>query len=277
MTLTLGSGPFGPNTTGRFNFRREGPAHVLYWEDWPRRMRAVVAGETVLDSRRGKALHETGLLPVHYFPIEDLCQELLEPSDHRTTCPFKGEASYWSVRAGGTFVENAVWSYPDPIDGAPPLAGYAALYFDRMDSWFEEDQEVYAHPRDPYHRVDVRAASRHVVVRHGDAVVAESERPQLLFETGLPVRYYLPAGDVRTALLKKSDTVSQCPYKGEGQHWHLAADGAEGEDGADSSEISDVAWSLPRALPEAVEADGHFCFYPDKVTVEVDGERVGPE
>ncbi len=265
MTLTLGRGPFGPQSTGQFNFERVGPAHALYWEDWPRRIRAELGGETVVDSRRGKLLHETGLLPVQYFPLDDVRTDLLDATDHTTHCPFKGDASYWTVRAGDQVAENAVWGYPKPLEGAPDLIGYAAVYYDRMDAWYEEDERIYAHPRDPYHRVDVLAGSYHVVVRAAGEVVAETDHPKLLFETGLPVRWYLPPGDVRTELLERSDTVSACPYKGDGQHWHLAAAGER---------VTDAAWSLPRPLPEGTPAGDHYCFYPDKVTLEVDGEQV---
>lgn len=115
--------------------------------------------------------------------------------------------------------------------------------------------------RDPYHRVDVRASSRHVVVRHRAQVIADSRRPKLLFETGVPIRYYLPFADVRSDLLLLSNTVSECPYKGDGQHWHLVH-GTE--------RVGNAAWSLPHPLPEGLAAAEHVCFYPDKVDVQVD-------
>ncbi len=135
MTLTLGTGPFGPASAGQFNFERRGPAHVLYWEDWPARMRGVLGDTVVVDSRRTKVLHETGLLPVHYFREADVRIEHLRATDHTTQCPFKGDASYWLVSAGGKELDNAVWSYPKPLEGAPPLAGYLAFSFDRLDHW----------------------------------------------------------------------------------------------------------------------------------------------
>ena len=143
-------------------------------------MRVVLGGETVADSRRAKLLHEAGLLPVYYFPIEDVRMELLKESDHTTHCPFKGDASYWSVRAGDRVAENAVWGYPEPIDSAPPIAGYLAFYWRMMDHWYEEDEEVFVHPRDPYHRVDVLESSRHVKISVNGEVVAETERPKIL-------------------------------------------------------------------------------------------------
>ena len=137
MALTKETGPFGERRGGTFNFDTSVlKAHTLYFEDCPKRVRAVFNGETVADSRRVKLLHETGHLPVYYFPEEDLRHDLLEPSDHTTHCPFKGDASYWSVRVGDRVAENAVWSYPEPLESAPPLAGYAAFYWDKMDVSF---------------------------------------------------------------------------------------------------------------------------------------------
>jgi uncharacterized protein (DUF427 family) len=165
MTLTIGTGPFGDQGEKTFNFEVHAPGdHVLYFEDSPRRVRAMLGGETVADSRRAKLMHETGHLPIYYFPEEDVRMDLLEATDHTTHCPFKGDASYWSVRVGENVAENAVWGYPEPIDSAPPLAGYVAFYFRKMDAWFEEDEQIFVHPRDPYHRVDVLESSRHVRV-----------------------------------------------------------------------------------------------------------------
>ncbi len=265
MALTLGTGPFGPQHAGHFNGHWDGPAHTLYWEDFQPRLRAVLAGETVLDSTRAKMLHETGHLATLYVPREDVRSDLLEPTQHHTRCPFKGEASYWSLHSGDRVVDNAVWAYAEPLEEAAWLQGYVAVYPDAIDEWYVEDERVYAHVKDPYHRVDVHPSSRHVVVRHGGQVVAESTQPLLLFETSLPVRYYLPPADVDADLLERSETVSDCPYKGAGQHWHLKLG---------DTTVEDAAWSLPDPLPEGLRAKDHVCFYPDKVDVEVDGQRL---
>lgn len=119
--------------------------------------------------------------------------------------------------------------------------------------------------RDPYHRVDVLASHRHVLVEHAGTIVADTTRPKMLFETGLPPRYYIPWADVRFGLLELSQTVSECPYKGDGQHWHLRTAGAH---------VADAAWSLPHPLPEGIPAAEHVSFYPDPVTVTVDGQRL---
>jgi uncharacterized protein (DUF427 family) len=264
MSLTFGNGPFGPNGGGgEFSFGPL-PPHILYWEDWPRRMRALFAGETILDSRHVKLLHETEKLPAHYVPFEDLRRDLLVPSADPGAAPDQ-QGKRWSVRVGDQLAEGCVTSPPTRPDGAEILPGYVTVAFGAMDRWFEEDDPIYADPRDPYHRVDVRSSSRHVVVRHAGQVVAETSRPKLLFETSNPIRYYLPAADVRLDLLVKSETISECPYKGDGQHWHLLADAAR---------VEDAAWSLPHPLPEGFAAAEHICFYPNKVEIEVDGQRV---
>ena len=262
MTLTIGTGPFGKEG-GDFNFDTGVlKAHTLYFEDCPKRVRAVFGGETVADSRRAKLLHETGLLPVYYFPEEDLRHDILEPTDHSTHCPFKGDASYRSVRVGDRVAENAVWSYPEPHYFAQ-LKGYAAFYWRKLDHWYEEDEEVFVHPRDPYHRVDVLASSRHVKVTLNGEVVAETDRPKILFETGLPPRYYMPPEDVRLEKCIPSGKNTRCPYKGEASYWSVEAGGER---------VEDLVWCYPEPIPEAPKIKGHLCFFNEKVDLEVDGE-----
>jgi len=259
MSLTFGSAPFAPQR-GSFDFPV--PEHARYWEPWPRRLRAILAGRTLLDTEHAIVLHETGRLPVHYFSFDDLDPELLTPAD-----PANDGGRRWDVRVGERIAAAAVTAYAEPAGaaGGPPLEGFVTIDFGAMDRWFEEDEPIYSHLRDPYHRVDIRASSRRVVVRHAGVVVAESSRPKLLFETGTPTRYYLPFIDVDLGVLERSDTISECPYKGDGQHWHLTVDG---------DRVPDAAWSLPHPLPEGIAAAEHPCFYPDKVHVEVDGQPV---
>ena len=264
MSLTIGTGPFGEQSTGTFNFEVKAPGdHAMYLEDSPRRVRAMLGGETVADSRRVKLLHEAGLLPVYYFPEEDVRIDLLEESDHTTHCPFKGDASYWSVRVGDEVAENAAWSYPEPIDSARPLAGLIAFYWRKMDAWFEEDEQIFVHPRDPYHRHDILDSSRHVKVTVNGEVVAETERPKLLFETGLPPRYYIPPEDVSKEALVPSDKQTQCPYKGIASYYSVEAGGGR---------LEDLVWYYPEPIPEAGKIKGLLCFFNEKVDLEVDGE-----
>lgn len=260
MTLTLSDGPLGTNPPESTNYAIDGPPHRILFSDFPRRVRAVIDGEVVIDTTAGKLLHESNILPALYVPIEDVRMDLLEPTELSTHCPFKGDASYWSVTVGDRTVDNAVWGYPEPNADAPWLKGYVAPYFDRFDAWFDEDEQVEGHLRDPYHRVDVRRSSRTVVVRVGDVEVARSGRPMVLSETGMPNRFYLPEADIRTDLLVGSTTGSHCPYKGDASYWSMADGSAD-----------DVAWGYPDPLDDAVRVAGHRCFLGDTVTTEVDG------
>jgi uncharacterized protein (DUF427 family) len=261
MSLTFGTGPFAGEPAGAFNFDLSGaPAHRIFFHDYPRRLRALVGDRVVLDTVRGKLLHETGLLPVPYVPLEDFDGSLLERTDHTTHCPFKGDASYWSVRAGDTLAENAVWAYEDPRPEASWLKGYAALYWNKASAWFAEEERVFAHLRDPFHRVDVLESSRPVTVRVDGRVVARSERPKLLYETGLPARVYITPSDVVPGVLGASDKRTVCPYKGEARYVSVAG-------------VEHAAWTYEAPLPDAIKVQEHVCFDDAKVDVELGEPR----
>lgn len=263
MTLTLSHGPLSGKPSDS-NYRIEGPAHRIYFHGFPRRVRAVFGGTTVLDTRRGKLLHETGLLPQLYVSREDVRFDLLKGTDHSTHCPFKGDASYWSVSVGDRIAENAVWGYPEPREGAHWLRDYVAFYWNSMDAWFDEDEEVQGHLRDPYHRIDVRHTTRRVRVVADGEIVAETDRPKVLSETGLPNRFYVPPEDVRRELLEPSATHTICPYKGTASYRTLQIG---------DRRIQDAAWFYPEPLAEALKVRDHLCFLHEGVTVKVDGER----
>ena len=180
----------------------------------PKRVRVLFGGATLADSIEVKTVLETGITPVYYIPKADIRQDLLSATDRGTYCPFKGSASYWSVAAGGKRSENAVWAYEAPFVEVAGLKDHMAFYWDRMDHWYEEDEEVFVHARDPHVRIDVVASKRPVTVRLGGEAVAESGEALFLFETGLPTRYYLPRADVRAGILRPSDLRTACPYKG---------------------------------------------------------------
>ena len=264
MSLTMGTGPFGPRPGGHFNFTAERPAHAIYFERSPRRVRGILGGETVVDSRDVKLLHETGILPVWYFPEGDVRAEFLRPSEHHTLCPFKGEASYHTLVVGDQVKENAVWHYPDPLEAVPDLAGHVAFYWSAMDAWYEEDEEVFVHPRDPYHRVDIVPTSRRIVVSVGGERIAETRRANALFETNLPTRWYIPREDVRMDRLTDSNSTSQCPYKGTARYWSVPDAGDVGPD---------LVWGYDDPIPAAAPIAGQVCFFNERVDIDVDGER----
>jgi uncharacterized protein (DUF427 family) len=262
MSLTLGSGPFGHHPAGEFNGTIEGPRHLIYFEEYPRRIRAVLGGETVIDTVRGRLLYESSLPPVLYVPLDDVRGDLIEPTAHTTHCPFKGDAAYWTIRAGGRTAENALWGYPRPIESAPWLRGYVAAYWDRMDAWYEESEQLTVPLRDPYHRVEVRAAAARVTVRANGHVVAESAQPKLLFETSTPPRAYVPLDDVRRDLLVPSDKTSVCPYKGTARYWSIELPSGE--------TLADVVWAYDEPHLESAGVAGCVSFLGEGIEVEVD-------
>jgi uncharacterized protein (DUF427 family) len=262
MALTLGTGPLGGKPAGDFNFAiDEAPRHRIYFEAYPRRLRAVVGDRVVLDSTRARLLHETAIGPVPYVPLEDLDASLLTRTETSTHCPFKGDASYWTLTVGDRVIEDLVWSYEEPLDPAPWLQGFAALYWDRVDAWYVEDERVAGKLRDPYHRVDVFDSSRKVTVTVGGTVIARTTRPKLVFETGLPPMAYVPPADVTAGVLVPSDTRSVCAYKGEASYWSLDVDGTV---------HADAAWSYEHPLCEATKAGGLLGFAGDGVEVTVE-------
>ena len=259
MGLMTGTGPLSKRPAGTFNFPPPPPGRAVYLEPTAKRIRVEVGGETIADSRRVMMLHESGLQPVYYFPPDDVRAEVLEPTDKHTHCPKKGDASYYSIRVGDHVVKDGAWYYPDPLPDAPPLlAGLIAFYFDRVDRWLEEDEEIGVHPRDPYHRIDLLRTDRHVRVSLDGALLAESQRAIGLFESNLPPRWYIPREDI-VAELEPSDTVTRCPYKGTAGYYSVS--GSE-----------DLAWCYADPLPEVGRIKGLLCFFNERVDLELDGE-----
>ena len=265
MTLTFGKAPFARPPGGAYNFDIEhaAPRHILYLEDVPKRIRGELAGETIVDTRRAKMLHETGAFVQWYVPLDDVRAGVLEPSDRQTSDRYKGDATSYNVRVGDRVEADAAWSFPRPPEGAPPLAGLVAFAFDRLDRWFEEDEAIAGHPRDPYHRFDCRRTSEHVEVRVGGETVAATRRAVKLFETGIPPRYYVPLDDVKPGSLVATETRSFCPYKGEAAYSTVRA----GE-----TTVADGAWTLPNPIGEAVAVAGHISFWGDGTEVVADGQ-----
>jgi uncharacterized protein (DUF427 family) len=262
-----GNGPLGTSPAGSFNFDPPPPGKALYLEPTPKRVRVVVGDETVADSRQAMLLQESGLQPVYYFPPEDVRTDLFEPTDKHTHCPKKGEASYYTIRTGAREVKNGAWYYPDPLPEAPPIKGLIAFYWDKVDHWFEEDEEVFVHARDPYHRIDLLRSTRHVKVSLGGQLLAESTRAIGLFESNLPPRWYLPPEDV-SAELEPTDTVTRCPYKGTAAYYAVRL--------GDGEVAKDLIWYYAEPLREVAPIAGRLCFFNEKVDLELDGELQEP-
>ncbi len=236
---------------------------ALRFEPSPRWVRVMFNGQVIADSKTMKLLHEPGELPVYYFPQVDVRMEYLVRTEHHTHNPHIGDATYWIVRVGERFGEKAAWTFPKPLPEAGELKDFMAFDWDQMDAWFEEDEEVYVHARDPYKRVDSLRSSRHVKVVIAGETVADSHRPLLLFETGLPTRYYIPKVDVRMDLLVPSDMQTRCPYKGVAEYYSV--------NGGDKL-VKDIAWYYPYPVPECPRIENLVCFYNERVdALYVDG------
>jgi uncharacterized protein (DUF427 family) len=234
----------------------------VHTEPSAKRVRAYLGGEVVADTIHPVLVWEVPYYPAYYFPVADVRTDLLEPDGGTVHSPSRGDGQTYTVTAGGKQAPGAAVRYADsPI---PELRDLIRLDWDAMDAWFEEDEEVFTHPRDPYTRIDILPSSRHLRIEIDGVTVAESSNPTLLFETGLPVRYYLPKTHVRLDLLTHTDSESHCPYKGQAEYWSVRTGDTVHED---------IAWSYPTPLPESLGVAGHIAFYDEKVDVFVDGVR----
>jgi uncharacterized protein (DUF427 family) len=230
-------------------------------EQGQKRVRAFLGGELVADTVRPALVWEVPYYPAYYLPEEDI-KATLVPTGRVERSPSRGEAHYYDVKVAGQVAPEAAWRYPEsPFE---ELRGLVRLDWDAMGEWLEEDEPVYVHPRSPYTRVDILPSSRHVQLVVDGVTVAESRRPTMLFETGLPPRYYLPMADIRLDLLRPSTHQTHCPYKGTASYWNLEVGGRV---------YDNFVWTYRTPLPESAKIAGLACFYNDKVELYVDGER----
>ncbi|MGA9596815.1 MAG: DUF427 domain-containing protein [Acidimicrobiia bacterium] len=225
-----------------------------------RRVRVYLAGQLVADTKRPLLVWEKPYYPVYYFPLDDVVAELT-PTGERLRSPSRGEGTLLTVSVPGARADGAAYRHVDsPVE---EVRGHVAFRWDAMDSWFEEDEEVYIHARNPYTRVDILQSSRHVRVEIDGVTVAETSMPRLLFETSLPTRYYFPKTDVQMDLLEESDLHTGCPYKGTASYYHLVLSGKR---------YDDLVWWYPFPARESEHIAGYVAFYNEKVDIYVDGE-----
>jgi len=229
-------------------------------EDGAKRIRTQIGGVTIADSTDVKLVWEVPYYPTYYFPQDSVRMDLLSDSGETKRSPSRGTANLGDITVSGRTVAGAamVW-HESKLDA---VKGYVSFRWRSMDAWFEEDDEVYFHARDPYTRIDVLQSSRTIRVEVDGVTVAESDKPRFLFETGLPTRYYLPKTDVRFQYLTPTDTTTGCPYKGTAQYWSINTNGSSHED---------VVWGYDTPLPESQQIAGFVAFYNEKLDIYVDG------
>ncbi len=228
-----------------------------------KRVRAYLDGEAIVDSTRAMLVWEIPYYPAYYFPAEDVRTDLLVDTGETKRSPSRGDGQLYDVKAGDrTAVKAAVRHLDSPVD---ELRDLVTFKWDALDHWFEENEEVRVHARNPYTRVDALASDRHVQVLVDGKTVADSTHATLLFETGLPTRYYLPKPDVRMDLLTPTETVTSCPYKGDARYWTLTTGDTTHED---------FVWGYDFPLPESIKVGGLVCFYNEKVDLVIDGVQL---
>ncbi|MBA3528544.1 MAG: DUF427 domain-containing protein [Propionibacteriaceae bacterium] len=230
-------------------------------EPTPRRIRVRLGDELVADSSCAQLFvrYGPGGLPTYYLPQADVRPGVLVDESTRPT----GQRT-WSVLVGRKRAEAAAWTHEEPTGDLAALADHVTFSWRQLE-WYEEDERVVLHARDPYKRVDTLRSSRRVQVLVGGETVANSVHPLLLFETGLPTRYYLPFDDVRTELLEASDTVTVCPYKGRARYWSVRVG---------DTRVADAVWSYPDPIPENPKIRDLLCFFNERVDLVVDGEQL---
>jgi uncharacterized protein (DUF427 family) len=238
------------------------PKPRLRIEPGPKRVRAYVGGVAIADTVQPLYVWEKPYYPTYYVPLADVRTDSLEETPTVTHSPSRGDATHFTVRVGTEARVDAAQQYrTSPIE---ELRDHVRFDWDAIDAWFEEDEEVFTHPRNPYTRVDILPTSRQVRVEMRGVVVADSPRALVLFETGLRPRFYVPKVDVHLELLVHTDEVSHCPYKGQAEYWSVRVGDAVEEN---------VAWSYRTPLPECERIAGYVCFYDERLDVYVGGVR----
>jgi uncharacterized protein (DUF427 family) len=252
------------------------PLSELRFEPTEKRVRAVLGGQTVVDTTDALLVWEPRrVVPAYAVPLAAVHAQLVPSPPAPDALVAEATMADRVVLAVGGFalhttpgapIEVRVGGGHDRAAGFrpadPDLHDHLILDFDGFDAWYEEDEQTVGHPRDPFHRVDVRRSSRQVRIELDGRVLAESARPSLLFETNLPVRFYLPPDDVRGELLRRSPKRTLCAYKGEASYWSL--------DLGDRL-VDDMVWSYEDPLPDAGAITGLVAFFDERVDVIVDG------
>jgi uncharacterized protein (DUF427 family) len=236
---------------------------VDHIEPVPRRIRAMLGGEVVLDTTSALYVWEWQPYPQYYIPAKDVKPGVLVDEDHPQKL-HRGTARRHGLMAGGVSRPGAARVYTD--DAIAGLAGTVRFEWAALDAWFEEDEEIFVHPRNPYSRVDAVRSTRSVRVKLGGLLLAESASPVMVFETGLPTRYYLNRTEVNFDHLVPSATVTSCPYKGRTTGYWSVRDG--------ETVHPDLAWSYDFPTRQLLPIAGMIAFYNEKVDTSVDGREL---
>ena len=264
MGLSWQQGPLGRNPSGTFLTSAPMPERVLFVEPLRRRMSVKFGRSIVARTDDAVLLFEPARYPVAYFPLDDIAEGVLEQTDHESTHPQLGRTRWFEVIGGDDRrAPRGAWQHVDPPESAAALRDTVAFAWRAMDAFYEEDERILGHAADPYHRIDIRRSSRHLVVRHGDQVVADTHAPLVLYESGFAPRWYVPRADVIAEALHPVEGQTFCPYKGLASYY-------------DIGDAHGAAWSYRAPFEEMARIADLVSFEPDKVTITIDGERLEP-
>ena len=259
MGLSWQQGPLSTGAIGRFLVPEPLPKKLLHVEPLRRRMRVRFGGIWIADSEDVLLLFEPGRYPVTYFPETDVSPNTLERIEHTTQHPDLGLTSWYSVRAGEQHIApRGAWQHSSLPAHASELQ---ARVWRAMDAFYEEDERIVGHAADSYHRIDIRQASRNLVVRHHDRIIADTKRPVVLYESGFAPRWYVPRADIDESTLTPVKLQTFCPYKGLCSYYSIG-------------DARLAAWSYPDAYREVSRISNLVSFEPDIVSIHLDGTQL---
>jgi len=261
MGLSWQQGPLSPGAVGRFVVPEPLPKRLLYAEPLRRRMRVRFGGKWIADSEHVLLFFEPGRYPMAYFPETEVSANSLQRTEHTTQHPDLGPTCWYAIRAGDKSAPRGAWQHIDLPAYASELKGRIAFAWPAMDAFYEEDERIFGHAADSYHRIDIRQASRQLVVRHGDRTIADTKRPVVLYESGFGPRWYVPRADIDESALTPVEHQTFCPYKGLCSYY-------------DIGDARLAAWSYREAYPEVGRISNLVSFEPDIVSVQLDGSQL---
>ncbi|PFH51608.1 hypothetical protein AMATHDRAFT_74800 [Amanita thiersii Skay4041] len=227
---------------------------IPHIEPSPRRVRVYFGGECLVDTKSAKFVWESKYYPKYFFTEQDL------PRGNLKAVEESEDKIIYDVNAGGKTAARAA-----TLHRSGDLKGLFVIQHSAMDHWFEEDEEAFGHPKDPYKRVDVLQSSRHVRIEVNGQELANTRSPRFLYETMLPMRTYIPKLDCRLDLLEESQLTTHCPYKGTANYYHVKLPSTE--------KLENIVWWYKSPLPECGTIKGYLSFYDEKVDVFIDGEK----
>jgi uncharacterized protein (DUF427 family) len=261
MGLAWQQGPLATGSIGHFLTPKPLPQRLLYAEPLRRRMRVRLADKWIAESEDVVLLHEPGRYPVAYFPEGDIAPGVLFAEDRTTQHPELGAVAWFTVGVTDRTVNHAAWRYTSLPEYAATLEARVAFAWRGVDAFYEEDERIVGHAADAYHRIDIRSTSRHLVVRDGNRVVADTRAPLALYESGFAPRWYVPRDDIDESALELVAGQTFCPYKGLASYY-------------DVGDRRRAAWCYTNAWPEVRRVSNLVSFEPDKIDVHLDGQQL---